>query len=301
MMWRHFFILTLGLYVHTSNACDSDLDTKITVPLSYTQAEHALNSTLLNVDNNPNGNALSNEITQATTAEQNRAAISKINRLVSRDAGTGFVMLPVSSVQTNQINLFGQLIGAHCSEQTSLVCAEASMLAQSLWWVAGEYRAFADKKNIADKAASLEFNNQLDRQWRSYKDDTIKLWPQEVLLNSMFYQSASKGLSSPPSYKLLALRPSLGVSYLSDESHRIQPTINLDILGVYWWNYGGKHNTEAQPGRGISASLIWDGDDTAYGLTYHHNPKWSTTIAHGSDNDVVLSISFQLAHWLIRR
>jgi len=207
-------------------------------------------------------------------------------------------MLPqANSPASMQINLFNRFIDQHCQADASLECTKSTQLAQNLWHIVGEYRALSDQLNQGDKVASLAFNDKLDRQWRSYKNDTILLWPQEVLLNSIVYQPSQKGLSSPPNYKLLSLRPSIGLSYLSNQSHRIQPTINVDLLGVYWWQYD--QDGIAKKGRGISASLVWDGDDSAYGITYHHTPKWSFTMAKGDDNDLVVSVSFQLAHWLV--
>ncbi|MFT4629599.1 MAG: hypothetical protein ACI8PV_000713 [Dinoroseobacter sp.] len=138
------------------------------------------------------------------------------------------------------------------------------------------------------------------RKWQSYKDDTILLWPQEVLLNSLVFNPDQKGLSEAPNYKLLSLRPALRLSYLSDAKHHFQPTLNVDLLAVYWWRYGEPDGASAQPGRGIAATLIVDGSDTALGLTYHHNPKWSATIAQGDDNDLMVSLSFQLASWFLK-
>ena len=120
------------------------------------------------------------------------------------------------------------------------------------------------------------------------------------MLNSLVFNPDKEGLNEPPSYKLLSLRPAIGLSYLSDENHHIQPTLNIDLLGIYWWKYGGEDGASAQAGRGVAATLILDGSDTALGLTYHHNPKWSATIAHGDDNDLVVSISFQLASWFLK-
>lgn len=236
---------------------------------------------------------------QANTSQEKREAINAINSQVARDTGTGFVLFPNIGGGSIEISLFSKLIDQACGLEATSECAKATELAQNLWWIAGEYRGLSDHLNQDDKSSSLVFNQNLDTQWRSYKEDTIKLWPQEVLLNSIVYQPSKQGLSSPPSYKLLGLRPSIGLSYLSDQKHRIQPTINVDLLGVYWWKYGS--DNKAQAGRGIAATLIWDGDDTAYGLSYHHNPKWSFTVAHGDDNDVVVSVSFQLAHWLLKR
>lgn len=233
----------------------------------------------------------------ATKIEQNML-IEGINASVNRDAGTGFVVFPNSSNDPYEINLYDDVLANYCDDQTSLKCGTALQLAKGLWWIAGQYRSFANEFNQNAIAQSLAFNDRLERQWRSYKDDTIKLWPQEVLLNSLVYRPAERGLSAPPSFKLLTLRPSIGLSYLSDQSHHVQPTINVDLLGVYWWRY---QDAEAGPGRGLSASLVWDGDDTAYGLTYHHSPKWSVTLAQGDENDTVVSISFQLAYWFLQR
>ncbi len=326
-----FLSVTIGSLLSSAAtvACESVLTNTSVQALTIKQAEGKLNRALMSIGGSrgdlanvddidcylqsqtellPSLKEVSGALTklgraldQAGSIEESRMAINIINAKVARDAGSGFVMLPKSDQETIQINLYAEVIGTHCNDEASLMCNQATTLAKNLWWVAGEYRAFADSKNASDKIASLAFNQRLDNQWRSYKDDTIKLWPQEVLLNSLVYRTSDKGLSAPPSYKLLGLRPSLGLSYLSDQRHRIQPTLNLDILGVYWWRYGGDNGVTAQPGRGISASLVWDGDDTAYGMTYHHNPKWSATIAHGDENDVVFSISFQLAHWLVAR
>lgn len=221
-----------------------------------------------------------------------------INASVNRDAGTGFVILPNKKGNKTEISLYDDILAKNCRDEASQKCTQAFNFAASLWWIAGQYRRLANNFNQDAKQQSLVFNQRLDSKWRSYKDDTIELWPQEVLLNSVVYSPSKRGLSAPPSYKLLALRPSLGLTYLSDQSHHIQPTINIDLLGVYWWRYS---DAGAGPGRGVSATLVWDGDDTAYGLSYHHNPKWSATLAKGDDNDTVISISFQFAYWLLKR
>ncbi|RBP49675.1 hypothetical protein [Arenicella xantha] len=228
------------------------------------------------------------------------SVINEINRSITRDAGTGFIQFPVANGGTTTINLYDDLVTPFCQAHATTDCARATQLAQQLWLIAGYYRALSDSLNRPDKLASLQFNQTLEQQWQSYKDDTIKLWPHEVLVNSLIYQPQKTGLSGPPNYKLLALRPTLGLSYLSDQPHRIQPTINVDLLGIYWWKYSESGNDAASPGRGIAASLVWDGDDTAYGLTYHHNPKWSVSVAHGDENDIVLSVSLQLAYWVLR-
>jgi len=310
-------------------ACETTLADSSMQEMNAKQATGALNRALLSIESNqgslsnidnidcylksnkvllpilanisPALTLLGRELSQAATREQSRLAIDKLNRLVARDAGTGFVVLPNSAKESSQINLYAQVIDTHCNSETTLICAQATELAKNLWWIAGEYRAFANNLNIHDKTSSLEFNERLEQQWQSYKNNTIKLWPQEVLLSSLSYRTSDQGLSAPPNYKLLALRPSIGLSYLSDQSHRVQPTINIDLLGIYWWQYGGDNGVAAKSGKGVSASLIWDGDDTAYGLTYHHNPKWSATLARGNENEVVISISFQLAHWLVAR
>jgi hypothetical protein len=247
----------------------------------------------------PSLTTLSKQFDQANSAELKQDLVNKINRGIVRDAGTGFVLFPDTNGKNIEINLFYKLVDRHCQHAATTRCAQSTELALNLWFIAGEFRALADQLNQADREASLAFNNNLDSQWRSYKDDTIKLWPQEVLLNSMVFKPSNKGLSAPPNYKLLTLRPTLGLSYLSDQSHRFQPTINIDLLGIYWWQYGA--DGKASTGRGISATAIWDGDDTALGLSYHHNPKWSFTLAHGDENDVVVSLSFQLAHWFLKR
>lgn len=242
---------------------------------------------------------LANQFNVADTDIEKRAVINTINQQVIRDAGTGFVLFPTDNDKPIQINLFYTLIDQYCQIDASINCTKTTELAQNLWHIAGEYRALSDHLNKADVEDSLAFNQNLDQQWRSYKKDTIPLWPQEVLLNSVMYKPSKNGVSAPPSYKLLSLRPSIGLSYLSDQSHRIQPTINIDLLGVYWWQYDD--DNQATSGRGLSASLIWDGDTSAYGISYHHTPKWSFTIANSDDNDLVLSMSFQVAHWLLNK
>lgn len=221
-----------------------------------------------------------------------------INSTVNRDAGTGYVVLPNHTGGRTEISLYDDVLAGRCATEASKECTAGLNTAKTLWWIAGQYRGFASQFNQQAIQQSLRFNDTLDKQWRSYKDDTIKLWPQEILLNSVVYKPSNRGLSAPPSYKLLALRPSLGLSYLSDQSHHIQPTINIDLLGIYWWRY---QDHKATPGRGVSASLVWDGDDTAYGLSYHHSPKWTATVAQGDENDIVLSVSFQLAYWFLKR
>lgn len=247
-------------------------------------------------------NPLVTRYLNADSKEQRRSLTNAINSSIARDAGSGFVLFTDSTKVRNEISLFGDLIDRHCATAPSTDCSRATLLATKLWSIAGEFRALTDILNSQDKNQSLAYTDKINTQWKSYKDDTIALWPQEVLLSSLFYTPAKQGLSPPPNYKLLALRPALGLSYLSDQSHRVQPTLNVDLLGVYWWKYGNRDKSYAAgPGRGISASAIWDGNDIAYGLTYHHNPKWSVSLARGDENDVVISVSFQLAHWLLKR
>ena len=238
-------------------------------------------------------------IVNAQTVEQRDSAIISLNRTVNRDAGSGFVQFPNGADSTIEVDLYQDFVNSNCTDSSSSACSEAFSLAAHLWWFAAYYRSIPDFYNDENIISSLAFNDRLNKKWLSYKDDTILLWPQEVLLNSLVFKQQERGFTEPPSYKLLSLRPSIGLSYLTDESHHIQPTLNIDLLGIYWWKYGGDNSVTAQPGKGLATTLIWDGRDTAFGLTYHHNPKWSATIAHGKDNDLILSISFQLAHWLL--
>ncbi|MEM7360200.1 MAG: hypothetical protein AAF431_13950 [Pseudomonadota bacterium] len=242
---------------------------------------------------------LADALINADTAEARREAISAINQAVNRDAGTGFLLMPLPGADSLELDLFSELINFSCDEEPASSCSEAFSTAAHLWWIAGVYRGLADQFNQSDVVASQAFNQRLEKKWLSYKDDTILLWPQEVLLNSLVFRQNKRGFTEPPAYKLLSLRPSIGLSYLSDADHHLQPTLNVDLLGLYWWRYGGADGSEAQPGRGIAASMILDGSDHSYGFTYYHNPKWSVTLASGSKNDVVLSVSMQLTHWLL--
>ncbi len=219
-----------------------------------------------------------------------------LNRKVNRDAGTAVVLLP-NADQNVQIFLFDHLVAVHCTAKPTQRCHNATELAINLWRIAGGFRALSKTLSAADIASSKTQLNNLDQQWLSYKDDTIKLWPHETLLSSIAFRQNQSGFSAPPNYKILALRPSLGLSYFSNGSPDFRPSINVDLFGVYWWKYRG---TNAEPGRGLSASLIWGGDDTAVGLTYHHGPRWSATLARSDDNDVVVSVSLQLAHLLFK-
>lgn len=226
------------------------------------------------------------------------AIITDINRGFNRDAGTAIVLLPSERDQGTNIDLINDLIEPNCDEAQSSTCSTALSQATQLWHLVGAIRSVADQLNKQDREASRAHLDGLDKQWRSYKDDTIKLWPQEVLLSSVVHRPRDSGFSAPPNYKVLFLRPSVGFSYLSDGSPDFQPTLNVDLLGTYWWKY---KDNKAQKGRGISATLIWDGDSTAYGLTYHHSPRWSMSIATSEENDLVLSVSAQLGYWLLKR
>ncbi len=242
------------------------------------------------------GNQASCSAINSEACPDSRAIIERINRLINRDAGTGVITLATNQgAQT--IKLFESIVEPHCSDSPSLRCAMAVNVAENLWEISGLYRAIANTLNQEDKLTSTAKLTLLDRQWRSYKNDTIKLWPQEVLLSSLTFRPNERGFSPPPNYKILSLRPSLGLSYLSDASPDFSPTINVDLIGIYWWKY---HGSKTSTGRGIAASLVWNGDDTAYGLTYHHNPKWSATLARSNENKVVFSVSFQLAYWLLK-
>lgn len=225
-----------------------------------------------------------------------RALIQEVNRRINRDSGTATVLL-AGDEGPNVIALFDDIIRPNCSAVASEQCARATTTATDLWHIAGQYRAFPNQLNTQDVMASKQSLRELDQMWRSYKDDTIKLWPQEVLLSSLLFRQNQDGFTAPPNYKVLALRPALGLSYLSAGSPDLRPTLNLDLLGLYWWDY---KDSKATKGRGLAASLVWAGDDTAYGLTYHHNPRWSATIASSNENDLVLSVSFQLGFALLR-
>ncbi|MFT5137775.1 MAG: hypothetical protein ACI9XU_001819 [Arenicella sp.] len=236
----------------------------------------------------------------SNSPDSTRNALNRINRSVNRDAGTTYLQFPNDNDSTLDIDLFSDFLKPTYTKYASDSCAKSLSVAQHLWWIGGIYRALAGNHNKSGINASLTYNDRLVRKWQSYKDDTILLWPQEVLLNSLVFNPDQKGLHEPPNYELLSLRPALGLSYLSDAKHHFQPTLNVDLLGVYWWRYGGPDGASAQAGRGIAATLIVNGSDTALGLTYHHNPKWSATIAQGDDNDLVVSLSFQLASWFLK-
>lgn len=232
----------------------------------------------------------------AEHCEDSAALIQQLNRRVNRDAGTAVVLLPTSN-SSQSVSLLDDLITPNCSDSASPKCTNATLLAIDLWRIAGLYRSFANHLNTRDKQTSLKKLAELDQQWLSYKNDTIKLWPQEVLLSSLLFKQNHHGFTAPPNYKLLTLRPHLALSYLSDGSPDIQPTLNVDLLGVYWWQYQG---SKANKGQGLAASLVWTGDDTAYGVTYHHGPKWSATLASSDEQDVIFSVSFQLGYWLLK-
>ena len=227
------------------------------------------------------------------------ADLVRFGQLFDRDAGTGYVVLPTKDGARVEIDLFETFVDSQCQTQSSAACGAALSQAKQLWDLAGHFRAAATTLgNTSGKQQSSEYLSDLNAQWQSYKDDTILLWPQEVLLNSIVFKPESRGFTAPPNYKLMSLRPSIGLSYLSDQDHHIQPTLNLDLLGVYWWKYQG---TKAQAGRGIAATLVWDGEETALGISYHHSPTWSVTLASSDEDDVVVSLSFQLAHWLLKK
>lgn len=327
-------ILCSLLIADYSNACESLLVLPEQAPLSLSQATTQLSDTLLGddliatstdkpleqqlqsiecylrsqasdhlrlADSGTQLLRLGRDLLNAETDETRRAAINAINQSVNRDAGTGFLLLPLAASASLELDLFAEFIGNACSETPAAACNQALSTATHLWWIGGFYRGLADRFNRGDIIASQAFNQRLEKKWLSYKDDTILLWPQEVMLNSLVFKQSERGFTEPPAYKLLSMRPSIGLSYLSDTDHRLQPTLNVDLLGIYWWRYGGADGSEAQPGRGIAASMILDGSDTSYGVTYYHNPKWSLTLASGDKNDVVVSISMQLGHWLLGR
>lgn len=229
--------------------------------------------------------------------------ITTLSRSLMQDRATAYVVFPMynpdKQIRRNELNLIELLKQGGCSEQATNQCAKSLSAAKHLWLVVQNARGWANLLNADEKQASLEFNKNLKQQWQSYRQDTVKLWPQEVLLNSIVYsRTKEQGLAAPPSSKLFFLRPSLGISYLSDDEHHLQPTINIDLLGRYWWRY---QDNKAGQGRGLSLSLIRSRDDTAYGVTYHHNPKWSATLATSDENDLVFSLSFQLGYALLKR
>ncbi len=320
---KHWLLLLLLGWSSQSYACESAV-----TPLDLLAAEAALGDTILQLESATmddlnqadvvcllnNNKALHPDLQSALPSiqswleanqrtdlkrDEERNLIEQINRAVTRDAGTGFVQLPSTQDAVLEIDLY-QLLNVHCSSKPSTRCAEASLLARRLWHLSGQLRAISSSLNQRDVADSLTYQNKLDQRWRAYKDETIKLWPHEVLINSMAYQPQADGFSNPPSYKIMALRPAIGLSYLSEADHRIQPTLNVDLLGVYWWKYHDTGRVSATPGRGVAASMVWDGSDVAYGLSYHASPKWSLTLARGDENDVVVSLSMQLAYWLFR-
>ena len=330
---RLLLILTLLLAAFKTHACEELLESKFSAPLDRQLAssqlakiilkqqslaaaqkpplQETLDSIYCYLENqselHPQLSGVKSQLKKITDGigsgdeePKRKQAIVELSSQINRDAGTGYVEFPSESDLPYTVGLYDEIIDANCGESPTLKCASSLNYAAHLWWIATYMRTIPDYFNDQNIVDSLSFNERLNDKWRSYKDDTILLWPQEVLLNSIVFNQEARGFTEPPAYKLMALRPSLGLSYLSDESHRIQPTLNVDLFGVYWWKYGGERGAKARGGKGLAMSAIWDGSDVAYGLSYHHNPKWSATIASGSDNDVVISISFQLAAWLLR-
>ncbi len=234
-----------------------------------------------------------------TRCADKNAVVAALNKEINRDAGTATVLLTSNSGPLT-LNLFDDFLTPNCTSTGSTQCKYATDAAIDLWRITGFYRSFSDQLNSDSKTASKAHLSQLEKQWMAYKDETIKLWPQEVLLSSIFYRQNNEGFTAPPNYKLLALRPSIGLSYFSDGSPDLRPSLNVDLLGVYWWQYHGQDNADVTPGRGLSLSAIITDNDTALGLSYHHGPRWSATVAHSDDNDLVFSVSVQLIGLLFR-
>lgn len=171
-----FATALVGLLLSCSDtqACDSILASSSSRSLTIVQAKGALNRALLGLNKNQGDlkvisdvdcylkshtallsrlneisdslSLLGQQLDQARSSEQITDAVDTIRRLVKRDAGTGLISLPNSELQINQINLYDDVIHPHCTRDASRECTRATELAKKLWWIVGEYRAFANNK-----------------------------------------------------------------------------------------------------------------------------------------------------------
>jgi len=143
---------------------------------------------------------------------------------------------------------------------------------------------------------------QLDARWHAYHNETRAIYPWELLLNGyLVHESKLKGFAEPPNRQILFLHPSAGLEYRFSGDDRLQEAILLDVIGLYWWKWGGEQEAEVTRPIGLAISASYDGVDPSYGATAHFPKNWALGVGADRHGKISVTLSIDFGNFLINK
>jgi hypothetical protein len=142
----------------------------------------------------------------------------------------------------------------------------------------------------------------LDARWHAYHNETRAIYPWELLVNGyLVHESQDKGFAEPPNRQILFLHPSAGLEYRFSENDRMQEALLLDVIGFYWWKWGGENETEVKRPLGFAVAAWYDGVEPSYGVTAHFPKNWSFGVGADRHGKVSLALSVDFGNYLLEK
>jgi hypothetical protein len=153
----------------------------------------------------------------------------------------------------------------------------------------------ATQDKIADVGKMLK---QFDQRWTTFHTESRAVFPWELIVNNLMYESAEAGFSGPPNYQWLVLHPSVGLAYDDSQEDELQEAILVDIVGRYQWRWGGKDDAEITRPWGVALAVSWSGEDPGYGLSVHLPRNWSIGVTRDRNENTLLIVSVEFAQYI---
>lgn len=143
---------------------------------------------------------------------------------------------------------------------------------------------------------------RLDARWHAYHNKTRAIYPWELWINGyLIHESQDKGFAEPPNRQILFLHPSAGLEYRFSEDDRMQEALLLDVIGLYWWKWGGENEAEVKRPLGFAVAAWYDGVEPSYGVTAHFPKNWSLGVGADRHGKVSLTLSFDFGNFLLEK
>lgn len=196
--------------------------------------------------------------------------------------------------QRNEINL-GKIIDEGCT--TAGACervlrgdAEVVIHSSMIQIIAGTL--LQDLRQ--DAATHIDM---LDKRWGNYFGASRFQYPWELAINDQRFKTNGRaGFVSPPEDQIIFMHPSAGVRYNAQSATKFDPTLVLELLGMYRWHWEG-----AEPKELIGGSLIMTWANQAgerspgWGAMAHFQKSYSVGFTHhasptGSKTSLLLSV-----------
>jgi hypothetical protein len=187
-------------------------------------------------------------------------------------------------------------------------CAAPEVCRESLDSVREVYTATGLTQRILGVLAGSDVEGarkrieRLDARWHAYHNETRAIFPWEILINGwLIHRPAVRGFTEPPERQILFLHPSAGLGYRSSGDDRLQEAIILDVIGLYWWKWGGEKEAEVEWPMGLSLAASYDGLEPSYGVMAHFPKNWSLGVVSDRHGDLSLLLSVDFGNFVTEK